>query len=118
MKGGADSSAETGDQSSRSRPVGLQLTKIGIGVIQLSWSKGAGAEWCLLQQVNPVQIDGYGVFIIWRNGDLAHASAVLYVGRGFLRDEIARCQKDPLFHGTPELKITWARVDDARTIDA
>jgi hypothetical protein len=42
----------------------------------------------------------------------------MYVGRGHLSYEIAKCRRDPLFHGHPELRVTWATVDDSRTIDA
>jgi hypothetical protein len=35
----------------------------------LTWSKFAG-EWCLLERVQPDMLDDYGVFVVWRNGDL------------------------------------------------
>jgi hypothetical protein len=89
----------------------LRIPETGIGLMQLLWYKCAGAQWCSLDQVDLGLLDGYGVFIIWRNGDLAHASAVLYVGRGALRHEIARCRHDPLFNGQSGLRITWARVE-------
>ena len=83
--------------------------------MQLSWFKSAG-EWCPLAQVASIPSSDYGVFVIWQNGDLAHASAVLYVGKGPLAQEITRCRCDPLFHN-PDLKITWAAVHDLRLID-
>ena len=49
--------------------------------MQLSWFKPAG-NWCLLAQVDSIPAGDYGVFVIWHNGDLAHASAVLYIGKG------------------------------------
>jgi hypothetical protein len=114
----AGASGETGDLSGQSRADALQIAKTATAIpsVQLSWSKGAGGEWYSLEQVNLVALGDYGVFVIWRNGDLAHASAVLYVGRGALRYEIARCRREALF-ATPGLKITWARVDDVRDID-
>jgi hypothetical protein len=84
--------------------------------MQLSWSKCASGEWCLLDQVDLAAVQGYGVFAIWRNGDVAHMTVVLYVGRGGLAQEIGRCQRDPLFQAD-ELRITWATVDDVRLID-
>jgi hypothetical protein len=83
--------------------------------MQLSWFKSAG-DWCPLAQVASIPSSDYGVFVIWQNGDLAHASAVLYVGKGQLAQEITRCRCDPLFHN-PDLKITWAAVHDLRLID-
>jgi hypothetical protein len=85
--------------------------------MELFWYKCAGAQWCLLDQVDVDRLAGYGVFVVWRNGDLAPASAVLYIGRGELRREIARCREVPPFHGQPGLRITWARVDSARDLD-
>jgi hypothetical protein len=84
--------------------------------MQLSWSKCAGGEWCLLDKIDLTAVEGYGVFAIWRNGDVAHMTVVLYVGRGALAQEIARCQRDPLFQ-TNDLRITWATVNDVRLID-
>ena len=80
--------------------------------MELLWYKCAGAEWCLLQEVDLDLLHDYGVFVIWRNGDDEHPPVVLYVGHGNLRHQIARCQRDPLFHGGSELRITWARVAD------
>ena len=82
--------------------------------MQLSWFKGA--SWCSLDDVDPRLIDGYGVFVIWRNGDAANVSTVLYVGRGQLAQEIARRRQDRLFQAG-DLKITWAVVSDLRLID-
>ena len=44
------------------------------------------------------------------NGGPTQVSAVLYVARGSLRDEYARCRRDPLFHGGSELYTTWSAV--------
>lgn len=43
-------------------------------------------------------------------------SAVLYVGRGELKYEFARCRRDPLFR-TTGLYVTWAKVDAVRQLD-
>jgi hypothetical protein len=85
--------------------------------MMLTWSKCAG-EWCLLEQVQPATLSDHGVFVVWRSGDLNGASVALYVGRGWLRDEIARCQRNPIFRQVQELRITWARVDDARAVES
>jgi hypothetical protein len=84
--------------------------------MQLQWHK-RGTEWCLLRDVDPAAVDQHGVFILWRNGDPRRAPAVLYVGHGWLRRELERCRRDPLYHG-PELHVTWASVDDSRDTEA
>lgn len=83
--------------------------------MQLSWFKSAG-DWCLLEQVDSIPASDHGVFVIWQDGNLADDSAVLYVGKGPLAQEIVRCRCDPLFHN-PDLRITWAAVHDVRLID-
>jgi hypothetical protein len=83
-------------------------------VLQLQWQKGPSGEWFVLDQVDLESFerggDTHGVFVIWRTG-MRQIAVVLYVGRGFLRREIADCRRDPLFRGEPGLHITWARVD-------
>lgn len=82
--------------------------------LQLQWQKGPADEWCVLDQVDLESIDRagvpHGVFVIWRSGR-NQVSVVLYVGRGFLRRELADCRRDPLFRGEPGLRVTWAGVD-------
>jgi hypothetical protein len=84
--------------------------------VQLHWSKRPDGSWWRFADVAPQQLDGYGVFVIWRNGNAVKVSAVLYVGRGSLRDEFARCHRDSLFSSNP-LHVTWATAHDMRTID-
>jgi hypothetical protein len=79
--------------------------------VQLQWHKCVGAEWCLLERVDPAQLDGSGVFVVWRVGDSHRASAVLFVGSGGLRQEVAACQRDPVLSSAPGLRVTWAKVD-------
>jgi hypothetical protein len=77
--------------------------------VQLQWSTTSDGNWWLFDHVMPAQLDGYGVFVIWRNGNGVKVSSVLYVGRGWLRDEFAKCRRDPIFH--PDgLYVTWASV--------
>lgn len=76
----------------------------------LQWHKCAGGDWCLLDTLDIARIDAHGVFVVWQPGN-GRASVVLYVGRGALRQEIAHCQRDPVFGGAAGLRITWARVD-------
>ena len=78
--------------------------------LQLQWNKCAG-EWCLLEKVGSIDVDPYGVFVVWRPGIDGGASVVLYVGRGALRREIDRCRRDPLIGNSAGLRITWAKVD-------
>ncbi len=92
----------------------LQKAKFNWGVVeflQLQWMKCAGAEWCLLDEVELTHIDEYGVFVVWRPGDVGRAPVVLYVGRGPLRQAIADCRRDPIMRGSTGLRITWAKVD-------
>jgi hypothetical protein len=85
--------------------------------MQLFWNKGTGGAWCLLHEVSLGTVDDRGVFVIWRNGDLARMSGVLYVGRGTLRQEIVDCRRHPVFKDS-RLLVTWAKVDDAREMDS
>jgi hypothetical protein len=79
--------------------------------LELHWYKHASGRWCLLDDVDLKALEtGYGVFVIWRNGGAAQVSAVLYVGRGRLRSELAECRRSPLFT-SPQLRVTWAEVD-------
>jgi hypothetical protein len=78
--------------------------------LQLQWAKGAGAEWCLLDEVDVTDVE-HGVFVVWRPGDFARAPVVLFVGRGPLREKIADCRRDPILRGSTGLRITWAKVD-------
>jgi hypothetical protein len=79
--------------------------------LQLKWHKCAGTDWCLLEQVDASAVDEWGVFVVWRPGDRTRASAVLFVGSGSLRQEIANARRDPVFGAAEGLRITWAEVD-------
>jgi hypothetical protein len=79
--------------------------------VQLQWFKAAGGDWPAFDQVDPEQLDQHGVFVIWRNGNAARMSAVLYVGRGSMRQELSRCQRDPVFRDGRDLCVTWAKVN-------
>lgn len=94
----------------------LQRLKSGAAVLELQWSKRPDGSWYRLADVAPQQLSGHGVFIIWRNGSAVTVSAVLYAGRGFLRDEFARCMHDPIFRADG-LYMTWATVNDIRMLD-
>lgn len=78
--------------------------------MQLDWYKSADGSWCRLDELEPGLLYGYGVFVVWRNGNGAAVSAVLYVGRGSLKDEILKCRRDPLFHQSAKLYVTWAAI--------
>jgi len=85
--------------------------------LELHWNKCGGA-WCRLEHLDPRAVGSAGVFVIWRSGDPARqASAVLYVGHGWLAAEIARCQRSALFQRPADLYITWAGIPDARDIE-
>ena len=85
--------------------------------MHLEWFKGAGGEWPAFDAADPHQHE-HGVFVIWRNGDVSRVSSVLYVGRGQIRQEIARCRRDPVFRDSRNLHVTWAKVADIETIDS
>jgi hypothetical protein len=84
---------------------------------RLEWSKRPDAGWWLFADVGPGQLNSHGVFVVWQSGDGAKASSVLFVGRGSLRDEFARCNRDPIFR-LERLYVTWATVNDARMLDS
>jgi len=86
--------------------------------VHLQWFKTPGGEWPAFDEIDPEQLDPYGVFVIWRNGNAAKVSAVLYVGRGPIRQALSRCRRDPVFRDSRDLRVTWAKVDDFDTIDA
>src|SRR5262245_26311011 len=86
--------------------------------MELQWAKTDDGRWWRWQRVEPWNLDGHGVFVIWRNGNGAEVSAVLYVGRGSLRDEVDRCQRSPTFQNPDDLHVTWATVHDLRMLDS
>jgi hypothetical protein len=97
--------------------VPLRITKTGKGALELQWQKHAAGRWCLLGEADLNGMGSrYGVFIIWRNGDAAKVSAVLYVGRGRLSAELAECRRSPLFSAA-QLRVTWAEVADPHDLD-
>jgi hypothetical protein len=87
--------------------------------LQLQWFKCGTGEWCRLGEVDLTEVQGVGVFVVWRGGDFGRASAVLYVGRGALRQGIAECRRAPIMaNNTADgLRLTWAEVDP-RDVDA
>jgi len=85
-------------------------------LLNLQWSKRTDDRWWQFNDVEPVQLDGHGVFVVWLNGSGVAVSAVLYVGRGDLRYEFARCRRDPLFR-TTGLYVSWAKLHDIRELD-
>jgi hypothetical protein len=89
----------------------LRITKTGKALLELQWRKEATGQWCRLDETDLEALGNrYGVFVIWRNGNAARISAVLYVGRGRLKSEIAECRRSPLF-SSPLLHLTWAEVE-------
>ena len=86
--------------------------------MHLQWFKASAGEWPAFGEVDAEQLDHYGVFVIWRNGNASRISSVLYVGRGALRQELGRCQRDAVFRDARDLYVTWAKVDDLEVIDS
>jgi hypothetical protein len=85
--------------------------------VQLQWSKKSDGTWWQFDRVHTRELNSLGVFVCWRNGSGVKMSAVLYVGRGLLRDEFAKCWRDPLFR-SEGVYVTWAPVGDANMLDA
>jgi hypothetical protein len=85
--------------------------------LQLQWYKSPSGDWCRLEDSERTDVEQYGVFVVWRAGDPGRPSAVLYVGRGSLRQQIAEFRRDPAIAGSRDLRITWAKVDP-RDVDA
>jgi hypothetical protein len=83
----------------------------GAALLTLDWYKLADGRWCRFDDIEPGLLGGQGVFVIWKNGGESKVSAVLYVGRGSLRDEFVRCRRDPLFHNGNDLYVTWSAVN-------
>ena len=82
----------------------------GFALLHLDWYKNVDGSWCRFDAVEPGLLQGAGVFVIWKNGSGVKVSAVLYVGRGLLRDEYLRCRRDPLFYRSESLYVTWTTV--------
>jgi hypothetical protein len=108
-----ESRAQHGVGRRRFRKRAKQQFRIRGKGLQLQWSKCAGGDWCRLDDLDVTEIDGFGVFVVWRAGDFGRTSAVLYAGRGALRQEIADCRRHPIMSNknSDGLRITWARVD-------
>lgn len=79
--------------------------------MQLQWAKCAGADWCLLEEVDLATVVGVGVLVVWRPGDATRAPSVLFVGSGDLRQGIADCRRDPVLAAGDGLRVTWATLD-------
>jgi hypothetical protein len=86
--------------------------------MEVQWQKTDDGRWWQWERLAPGQLEGHGVFVIWRNGSGAEVSAVLYVGRGSLREEFTRCRRTATFQNPGDLYVTWAAVDDLRMLDS
>jgi hypothetical protein len=114
---GVTSSVEGQGAGSGPPIVPSQITKTEKGSLELKWHKHPAGHWCLLDEVDLKTLGTrYGVFVIWRNGNAAKISAVLYVGRGRLESEIAECRRSPLF-ASSRLRVSWADVDRPSDLD-
>jgi hypothetical protein len=86
--------------------------------MEVQWSKADDGRWWQWESVGPWDLDGHGVFVIWRTGSGVEISAVLYVGRGSLKDEFARCRRISTLQNPDGLYVTWATIHDLRMVDA
>ena len=81
-------------------------------MLQLTWGKCEGGEWCPFQTVNlnsPHFDNLEGVYIIWHGGQ---SPATVRVGQGVIRDRIQAHRNDPaiLAYAQYGLFVTWANV--------
>ena len=80
--------------------------------MHLNWIQCQGDVWCKLNSVNldHAHFDNmHGVYMIWHSG---LKPAVVYVGRGYIKDCIAKHRNDTKIQEYEDsgLYITWARV--------
>lgn len=74
----------------------------------LTWVKHSKNYWHKLLDLEPDQIDTYGVYIIWHGG---FPSRVVHVGHGDIGTELKACRRDRrmrAFESTGPLFVTWA----------
>jgi hypothetical protein len=86
--------------------------------MEVQWSKADDGRWWQWDSVEPWNLDGNGVFVVWRSGSGAEISAVLYVGHGSLKDEFARCRRSSTLQNPDSLRVTWATIHDLRMVDS
>jgi len=76
------------------------------------WVRCRHDEWCPLNAVkldHPHFDDMEGVYMIWHGGE---TPAVVAVGQGRIRSELAAAKRDPAIQAYRHLRLyaTWARV--------
>ena len=100
-------------RSARLRVAKDEARKLGSlgGVVQLQWNKCAGAEWCLLDEVDLARVDAYGVFVVWRPGDMAARPSCSTSAAAHCAKRSTTCRRDPVIGSSTGLRITWAKVD-------
>ena len=79
---------------------------------QIKWLKCQGEVWCPLATVNILHAhfdNMFGVYIIWHGGS---TPTTVYVGKGFIRDEIQsqRNNNSVQQYASLGLYVTWASV--------
>jgi hypothetical protein len=109
--------ARSVDQPASGCPANYKNWNRDPAYLELQWSKRADGSCHRLVDVLPQQLSGQGVFVVWLSGGEMTSTAVLYVGRGSLRDELAKCRHDPLFRAE-RLYVAWATVDTTRLVES
>jgi hypothetical protein len=74
----------------------------------LTWVKHSKNYWHRLLDVEPADVDTYGVYIIWHGG---FPSRVVHVGHGDIGTELKACRRDRrirAFEKDGPLFVTWA----------
>lgn len=84
-------------------------------MMNLSWIKCDGNQWCRLLNINldHPHFDGLeGIYIIWHGQP---NPAVVYIGQGNIRERLIQHRQDPSILAFKdkdlELYVTWAKVD-------
>ena len=80
-------------------------------MITLEWMKcGNGANWCPLETVTLANVDTFGVYLIWHEGN---PGRVVRIGQGDIADRLG-CHKTDrevlAYAARGTLRVTWASV--------
>ena len=78
----------------------------------LGWARGSDGDWIDLADRHASEAAGcHGVYVIWRSHPDTARTEVLYVGQGFVAEEIAARRLSPIFRGARGLRVTWGAID-------
>ncbi len=83
-------------------------------MLELTWIKCQENVWCELALIDLTHYyfdDLWGIYILWHGGD---GHAVLHVGQGFIRDELAQQRENEVIQRFNDLTlyVTFASVEE------